>query len=79
MSTTFSRRIQPAYDRNRTLADRMDPYTAATNFFRTLARLPGWKSMTPTEAAHAVQVNADPGYYAQYWGDAQTVVAALGG
>lgn len=62
-----------------TLADRMDPYTAATNFFRKLARLPGWQSMTPTEAAHAVQVNADPGYYAQYWGDAQTVVGALGG
>ena len=62
-----------------TLADRMDPYTAATNFFRKLVRLPGWQSMTPTEAAHAVQVNADPGYYAQYWGDAQTVVAALGG
>lgn len=62
-----------------TLADRMDPYTAATNFFRKLVRLPGWQSMTPTEAAHAVQVNADPGYYAQYWGEAQTVVAALGG
>lgn len=62
-----------------TLADRMDPHTAATNFFRRLVRLPGWQSMTPTQAAHAVQVNADPDYYAQYWGEAQAVVAALGG
>jgi hypothetical protein len=60
-----------------TLADRMDPYTAATNFFTKLVNLPDWKSLTPTQAAHAVQVNADPNYYAAYWADAQTVVAAL--
>ena len=62
-----------------TLADRMDPYTAATNFFNKLVSLPDWKSLSPTEAAHAVQVNADPNYYTAYWADAQVVVAALSG
>ncbi|WP_066520678.1 hypothetical protein [Curtobacterium ammoniigenes] len=62
-----------------TLADRMDPYTAATMFFRKLVSLPGWKTMTPTEAAHAVQVNADPNHYAQYWSVAKTVVQGLTG
>ncbi|NEN05514.1 hypothetical protein G3T36_06480 [Diaminobutyricibacter tongyongensis] len=60
-----------------TLADRMDPYTAATNFFTKLVNLPDWKSLTPAEAAHAVQVNADPNYYTAYWADAVKVVAAL--
>lgn len=62
-----------------TLADRMDPYTAASNFFRKLTTVPGWETMAPTDLAHTVQVNADPGYYAQFWADAQTIVAALGG
>ena len=57
-----------------TLADRMDPYTAATNFFTKLVNLPDWKSLSPTEAAHAVQVNADPSYYTAYWADAQKAV-----
>lgn len=59
------------------LADRMDPYTAATNFFTKLTSLDGWKTMAPTEAAHEVQVNADPNYYARYWVGAQKIVAAL--
>lgn len=62
-----------------TLADRMDPYTAASNFFRKLVTVDGWQTMAPTDLAHAVQVNADAGYYAQYWSRAQTIVAALGG
>jgi hypothetical protein len=62
-----------------TLADRMDPFTAATNFFDKLTSLPGWKNLSPTEAAHAVQVNADPNYYTAYWADAQVIVAALSG
>lgn len=62
-----------------TLADRMDPYTAASNFFAKLTRVDGWQTMAPSQLAHAVQVNADPGYYAQYWDQAQTIVAALGG
>jgi hypothetical protein len=60
-----------------TLADRMTPYTAAYNFFHALIAVPGWKTLTPTQAAHAVQVNADPSYYTTYWKDAVTVVAAL--
>jgi hypothetical protein len=60
-----------------TLADRMDPYTAAHNFFAKLVRIPNWKSLTPTQAAHAVQRNADPEYYTRYWARAQEVVAAL--
>ena len=59
------------------LADRMDPYTAATNFFDALMRVPEWTNLTPTQAAHAVQVNADPNYYTSYWSSAQTVVTAL--
>lgn len=62
-----------------TLADRMDPYTAATNFFDKLTSLPGWKNLSPTEAAHDVQVNADPNYYTAYWADAQVIVSALSG
>ncbi|MEO7018134.1 MAG: hypothetical protein ABI067_16600 [Leifsonia sp.] len=60
-----------------TLADRMDPYTAATNFFNKLTSLDGWQTMTPTDAAHAVQVNADGSYYGQYWTAAQQIVTAL--
>jgi hypothetical protein len=60
------------------LADRMDPYTAARNYFAALIRVPGWKTLSPTQVAHAVQINQDPNYYTRYWADAQTVVATLG-
>jgi hypothetical protein len=62
-----------------TLADRMDPYTSATMFFDKLVSIPGWRTMTPTEAAHAVQVNADPDHYTKYWSRAKAVVQALTG
>ncbi|MBT2500942.1 hypothetical protein [Curtobacterium sp. ISL-83] len=62
-----------------TYAQRMDPYTAATTFFRKLVKVPGWKTMTPTQAAHAVQINADPSHYAKYWPDAKVVVERLTG
>jgi hypothetical protein len=61
------------------LADRMSPYTAAYNFFAALVAIPDWKSLGPTQAAHDVQVNADPGYYTKYWTDAVTIVTALNG
>ncbi len=61
------------------LTDRMDPYTAASNFFAKLTTIDGWQTMTPTLLAHAVQVNADANYYAQYWTEAQDIVNALGG
>jgi hypothetical protein len=59
------------------LADRMTPYTAAYHFFDALTSMPSWKTFTPTRAAHAVQVNADPSYYGKYWGEAVAIVAAL--
>jgi hypothetical protein len=59
------------------LADRMTPYTAAHNFFAALVSIPSWKTLTPTQAAHAVQANADPDYYTKYWSEAVTVVTAL--
>jgi hypothetical protein len=62
-----------------TLADRMTPYIAATNFFDKLVSLPNWKSLTPVQAAHAVQINAEANYYAPYWSPAVAVVSALAG
>jgi hypothetical protein len=59
------------------LADRMNPYTAASNFFRKLVTVDGWKTMPPTLLAHAVQVNSDANYYAQYWTEAEAIVGAL--
>ncbi len=58
-------------------ADRMDPQTAATNFYQALLRVEGWETLPPTIAAHRVQRNADPQHYAPYWGDAVAVVRAL--
>lgn len=60
-----------------TLAERMDPYTAALHFFQRAITVPGWQTMAPSELAHAVQANSDAGYYAQYWPAAEQVVAAL--
>ncbi|HEY8720854.1 hypothetical protein [Pengzhenrongella sp.] len=60
-------------------SDRMNPRIAATNFGKALLRVPGWESMSPTLAAHAVQGNADPYHYAPYWGDAVLVVGTLRG
>lgn len=58
-------------------ADRMDPTRSATSFLRALAKVPGWQLLAPTIAAHRVQANADPYYYAPFWPRAQQVVAAL--
>ncbi|OII26072.1 hypothetical protein [Frigoribacterium sp. MCBA15_019] len=60
-----------------TYEQRMDPYTAATSFFTKLVAIPGWKDLTPTQAAHAVQVNADPDHYTRWFPDAEVVVAEL--
>jgi hypothetical protein len=61
-----------------TYADRMDPFTSAHNFFTKLVTTPGWKDLSPGEAAHQVQVNADPHHYDPYWPRAEAIVAALG-
>lgn len=60
-----------------TLADRMDPTTAARNFFSALVKIPNWKTLSPTQAAHDVQGNQDPGYYSAYWAKAQRIVISL--
>lgn len=57
--------------------DRMDPETSATLFFKRLATVPGWESMQPTLAAHAVQVNADANFYAKYWDAAVAITNEL--
>ncbi|ROQ30880.1 hypothetical protein EDF46_3390 [Frondihabitans sp. PhB188] len=62
-----------------TLAQRMDPPTAATFFFQRLVKVPNWQSMSPSAAAHAVQINADPNHYTKYFDAAQAVVQALTG
>lgn len=60
-------------------SDRMNPRIAATNFFRALLGVPGWQTMTPTLAAHAVQRNADPYYYTPYWNEGVQIVGVLSG
>jgi len=57
----------------------MNPTISATNFYTALAAVPGWESLPPTIAAHRVQANADPYYYAPFWDPAVQVVQALGG
>lgn len=59
------------------LSVRMDPTGSATLFFQRLIKVPGWQGMTPTQAAHAVQINADENFYTKYWTAAQSIVAGL--
>ena len=60
---------------------RMDPYTAATLFYRAMVDEvpePERSSMEPTDVAHRVQINRDPQHYARYWPIAQRIVGVLG-
>lgn len=59
------------------LADRMDPYTAAFNFYHRLFGIVNWNTLPPTQVAHTVQGNADPNYYAKYFSRASRVVDGL--
>ena len=61
------------------LSDRMNPTISATNFFKSLAAVQGRDAMAPTAVAHAVQGNADPTYYAQFWDSAVATVTQLAG
>ena len=61
---------------------RMDPYTAATLFYRAMAKaVPDGErpAMAPTLVAHRTQVNADPQHYARYWPAAVGVLEKLSG
>jgi hypothetical protein len=60
-------------------ADRMDPVTSATSFFRALLEVPGWETLPPTIAAHRTQHNADPYHYARWWDPALEVLTVLAG
>ena len=60
-----------------TLADRMNPSTAAGLFFQRLQGVPEWQTLTPTAAASRVQINADPNHYTPYFAPATAVVTAL--
>lgn len=60
-----------------TIEQRMDPAASARLFFARLANLGGWETMAPEAAAHAIQVNDQPGRYAEHWSNAVEVVAAL--
>jgi hypothetical protein len=62
---------------------RLDPYQSALLFFQRLGTVPGWESLPPTAAAHAVQRNADPDHYTRFFEPAalivQTLTVAAGG
>jgi hypothetical protein len=59
------------------LADRMDPYTAARAFFLRMQGIVDWWTLIPTQVAHTVQRNADPDYYTKYFPAAVRVVTEL--
>lgn len=62
-----------------TYSDRMDPTISATNFFLALQRVSNWTTIAPTQAAHAVQGNADPYHYESFYSAAVKVVGTLAG
>ena len=58
-------------------SDRMKPTTSSTNFFNALMQVPNYLTLAPTIAAHKVQGNADPYYYAPFWSPAVEMVSVL--
>jgi len=62
-----------------TYEERMDPAASASSFYRALTVVPGWETLTPTEAAHRTHSHADPNHYTRYLRDATAVVDGLGG
>ena len=62
--------------------ERMDPYTAATRFYRAMVTtVPDAErhTLAPTIVAHRTQINSDPEHYAKYWPAAVDVVEELSG
>jgi hypothetical protein len=55
-----------------------DPDYSATKFFEHLLAVPGWQTMTVTQAAQAVEISAHPDAYATWEPDAGQLVAAVG-
>ncbi|WKU05983.1 hypothetical protein [Micromonospora sp. HUAS LYJ1] len=60
-----------------TVAQLMRPAYAARAFYSALAEIPGWRQLSITAAAQAVQISAYPGAYARHEDRATTVVDAL--
>lgn len=59
---------------------RMDPYSAATLFYRAMIeRAPDRDTLAPTLVAHRVQVNQDADHYAPYWPQAVRLVDSITG
>jgi hypothetical protein len=57
-----------------TAAQVTDPVYAATAFYLRLQNVPGWQSMSVTDAAQSVQRSGAPGAYAQWQPDATALV-----
>lgn len=59
---------------------RLDPYTAATLFYRAMIdRVPDRDALEPTIVANRTQINQDPDHYARYWPRAVALIEALSG
>lgn len=56
---------------------RMNPYSAAYDFFARMRGVANWRTRPPTEVAHLVQINANPDYYTPYFPRAEIVVDGL--
>jgi murein DD-endopeptidase MepM/ murein hydrolase activator NlpD len=62
-----------------TPAQTMDVTHAATSFYQSLLKVPGWQQLPLTKAAQKVQKSAYPNAYAKWEDDASKVVDAVSG
>jgi cell wall-associated NlpC family hydrolase len=62
-----------------TPAQILNPTYAAGQFYKQLLHVPGWRSMSTTDAAQAVQRSAYPDAYAKWQAQAQTLAAEYTG
>jgi cell wall-associated NlpC family hydrolase len=62
-----------------TPAQILNPTYAAGQFYKQLLEVPGWRSMSTTDAAQAVQRSAFPDAYAKWQDQAQTLAAEYTG
>jgi hypothetical protein len=60
-----------------TTAQLTDPRYAATAFYRALAEVDGWETMSVTDAAQEVQISAAPDAYAKWEGEARVLARIL--
>lgn len=61
------------------LNKRLNPADAADIFWDYLEKVPGYRDLAPTIAAHRAQANRDPWHYEPKWDDAVRVVSAVKG